>query len=276
MNNSRTIYLRDNQSNLVNGGAKNRRMSTQSTQNRVDFGKSKRFMPATKKFQQKAIAIENRNRKPNRIIIEDSEYSYTSADSDYDEYSDEIYIDLADEELEKELNKSTTYRLGDGPKYKGKVTAWTKSEVIKRLEGYRRVKDINKVSPGVHLRYFKIEKDGDSTFKPGGLLVINRKNDPYVVLKGGKRTWSVQKRVIPESGKYEGIPVATIFYRKIQETERQNIKLQKALIKKSIELKKAQKAEKELYNNKVIRKNIDYKPDRTKIKRSNKGDIIIA
>ena len=106
--------------------------------------------------------------------------------------------------------------------------------------------------------------------------MINRKNDPYVVLKGGKRTWSVQKRVIPESGKYEGIPVATIFYRKIQETERQNIKLQKALIKKSIELKKAQKAEKELYNNKVIRKNIDYKPDRTKIKRSNKGDIIIA
>lgn len=68
----------------------------------------------------------------------------------------------------------------------------TKDEINQKLEDYKLVDDISKVSLDTHLRYF-IKKDGEMLFRMGGNLKRNLDLPNYVVLKNALGTeWTVQ------------------------------------------------------------------------------------
>ncbi len=67
------------------------------------------------------------------------------------------------------------------------------SEIKEKLEEYKRVEDISKVSLNAHLRYFTInDKTGEKQFRLGGFLTKIDIEKGYVILSNGQLTWSVQ------------------------------------------------------------------------------------
>jgi len=102
-----------------------------------------------------------------------------------------------------------TSRLGSDPNYvRPELTMqdlMSEEEIRADLQGYLQVDDIGTVSPGTHVRYFRLF-DGVHKYRKGGLLHITAQSDTYVVLKNGANTWSV--------------PVAnTIFFRRMSHKE---------------------------------------------------------
>jgi hypothetical protein len=66
-------------------------------------------------------------------------------------------------------------------------------DIKEKLEEYKKVEDITKVSLNAHLRYFTInEKTGDKQFRLGGFLNKLDNDKGYVVLSNGTLSWSVQ------------------------------------------------------------------------------------
>jgi len=66
-------------------------------------------------------------------------------------------------------------------------------DIKEKLEEYKKVEDITKVSLNAHLRYFTInEKTGDKQFRLGGFLNKIDNDKGYVVLSNGTLSWSVQ------------------------------------------------------------------------------------
>jgi len=157
--------------------------------------------------------------KIGRVILSDSE-------SESDSYYSDVEIDLSKKEVP---------RLAD-TNYTGPIHKWTLQDVKNKLKGYIRVGDIDDLSTGIHVRYFKIEDNGETSFKPGGLLIINAQD--YVVLKSYGGRWSVQKTVVPRSGDNRGRNVATIFYRKMTELDRDFIKLKREVSKQNKQIDK--------------------------------------
>jgi hypothetical protein len=68
----------------------------------------------------------------------------------------------------------------------------SKDDIQKLLEDYDQIDDIANLMKGIHLRYFKKEKNGEYLFRMGGILLINKYLDGYIILSNGKKTWSVQ------------------------------------------------------------------------------------
>jgi len=69
----------------------------------------------------------------------------------------------------------------------------TTSEIRDLLRGYAGVDDIRNVELGTHLRYFIIDGK-QKKFRFGGILTKNimPKQNKYIVLSNGEKSWSVQ------------------------------------------------------------------------------------
>ena len=66
-------------------------------------------------------------------------------------------------------------------------------EIKEKLEEYKKVEDISKVSLNSHLRYFTInEKSGEKQFRLGGFLTKIDSDKGYLILSNGNLSWSVQ------------------------------------------------------------------------------------
>jgi len=87
-------------------------------------------------------------------------------------------------------------------------TIQNNNDMEKYLKNYTKVKDIDKVALGTHLRYVTIDKDKKVAFRLGGKLMKNV--EKYVVLSNGKQAWSVQKLHYLDDGKP---PVETAFFK---------------------------------------------------------------
>lgn len=68
----------------------------------------------------------------------------------------------------------------------------TPKEIKEKLEEYKKVDDISKVSLNAHLRYFTVNDKGEKQFRLGGFLTKIDVEKGYVVLSNGKLSWSVQ------------------------------------------------------------------------------------
>lgn len=66
-------------------------------------------------------------------------------------------------------------------------------EIKEKLEEYKKVDDIGKVSLNSHLRYFIVnEKTGEKQFRLGGFLTKIDLEKGYLILSNGNISWSVQ------------------------------------------------------------------------------------
>lgn len=118
----------------------------------------------------------------------------------------------------------------------------TKDDIIKALENYEEVEDINDVPLNTHIRYIAY-RDGKQQYYPGGLLKV--KGNEYVVLSNELPqnprkpiNWSVQKNYTNKENKL----IKTHFFRRITpddikiqkslKTQRETIKSQNELIEK--------------------------------------------
>ena len=68
----------------------------------------------------------------------------------------------------------------------------TPKEIKEKLEEYKKVEDISKVSLNAHLRYFAVNDKGEKQFRLGGFLTKIDIEKGYVVLSNGNLSWSVQ------------------------------------------------------------------------------------
>jgi hypothetical protein len=103
---------------------------------------------------------------------------------------------LSDIELNKLENKIKNQQNKDN--YKRPEITYTdklsKSQIKELLIDYERVKDIKdleKIPPGTHLRYFEM-KNKELKFRTGGVLTVNSGLPDYIILSNGKLSWSVQ------------------------------------------------------------------------------------
>jgi hypothetical protein len=86
----------------------------------------------------------------------------------------------------------------------------TKQEIKEKLNGYKELKDIKKLSIGSHVRYFTFDKKTNkNVFRLGGYVNRIDPEGKYIVLSNGDITWSVQ------------IPISKFFI-KMSETELRN------------------------------------------------------
>lgn len=79
----------------------------------------------------------------------------------------------------------------------------TKKEIMEYLQDFERVIDINGITIGSYISYIDIEGEYP-IFRLGGTIIVNKPD--YLVLNGGKASFSVQKK-----GK--------IFFRRLNHTE---------------------------------------------------------
>jgi hypothetical protein len=71
----------------------------------------------------------------------------------------------------------------------------TNDEIKEKLEGYKKISDINDLNIGSHLRYFTKDKTTKKMlFRSGGMLNAIRQGDKnkYLILSNGTVSWSVQ------------------------------------------------------------------------------------
>ena len=149
---------------------------------------------------------------------DDEETMVIDIGSEFDE--DEILVVKID-------NIQTHVRLSE-LNYTGPKKNWTKNEILDRLEGYIRIKNINDIKCSTYIRYFRVNPDGTTIFRPGGIMIVNAKD--YIVLMsenidGRKITWSVQKRVKITQGLNKGLTKNTIFFARKDAIEPIEVKL---------------------------------------------------
>ena len=94
-------------------------------------------------------------------------------------------------------NTNVTARLSRDSQYNKSKKSYQQSlspdEIMKKLDEYRQIEDINKVSLNTHIRYFTINPKNDTKeFRLGGFLTKIDKE--YVILSNGKLSWSVQMK----------------------------------------------------------------------------------
>jgi len=102
------------------------------------------------------------------------------------------------EEIKKTKNLNLKKNQQNKDNYKKPDITYTeklsKSQVRQLLYDYeeiKNIKELEKIDPGTHLRYFE-DKDGEMKFRTGGILTINTGFPEYLVLSNGKISWSVQ------------------------------------------------------------------------------------
>ena|ERR1700747_441060 len=90
--------------------------------------------------------------------------------------------------MAKRLSLDTNYKRPDVTI----IDQLTQEEIMEKLKGYKLVKNIDDVPLGRHVRYFT-KINGETKFRPGGILQNKANSSKYVVLMGmGSKTFSVQ------------------------------------------------------------------------------------
>lgn len=67
----------------------------------------------------------------------------------------------------------------------------SKEAMLKKLENYERVDDIEDVPMNTHIRYVTLDKNKKQVFRVGGLLKYVEER--YIMLNNGSFSWSVQR-----------------------------------------------------------------------------------
>lgn len=75
--------------------------------------------------------------------------------------------------------------------YTEKLSKAQVRQLLYDYEEIKNIKELEKVEPGTHLRYFE-DKDGEMKFRTGGILTVNTGFPDYLILSNGKISWSVQ------------------------------------------------------------------------------------
>ena len=126
-------------------------------------------------------------------------------------------------------------------------------DIKEKLEEYKKVEDITKVSLNAHLRYFTInEKTGDKQFRLGGFLNKLDNEKGYVVLSNGSLSWSVQiknsiffKKMSFQELKKEIVEeVGNVYMEEIKNLKDENKKLRDTLKEIKVETKLSKKKNK--------------------------------
>ena len=68
----------------------------------------------------------------------------------------------------------------------------TPKEIKEKLEEYKKVDDISKVSLNAHLRYFTVNDKGEKQFRLGGFLAKIDPGMKFIICQNGTFSWSVQ------------------------------------------------------------------------------------
>ena len=119
-------------------------------------------------------------------------------------------------------------------------------EIKEKLEEYKRVDDISKVSLNAHLRYFSVDKNGDKNFRLGGFLTKIDNEKGFLILSNGQVSWSVQ---IPDSIFFQKMTFKDLkeeltetigkdYKTEIKNLKKENKKLKDTIIEIKNELKK--------------------------------------
>lgn len=75
--------------------------------------------------------------------------------------------------------------------YTEKLSKAQVRQLLYDYEEIKNIKELEKIEPGTHLRYFE-DKDGEMKFRTGGILTVNTGFPDYLILSNGKISWSVQ------------------------------------------------------------------------------------
>jgi hypothetical protein len=75
--------------------------------------------------------------------------------------------------------------------YTDKLSKAQIRQLLYDYEEIKNIKELQKIEPGTHLRYFE-NKDGEMKFRTGGILTVNTGFPDYLILSNGKISWSVQ------------------------------------------------------------------------------------
>jgi len=94
-----------------------------------------------------------------------------------------------DEYLKKNQENKDNYKRPEIT-YTEKLSKSQIRELLFDYEEIKNIKNLEKIEPGVHIRYFE-NKDGEIKFRTGGIMTVNKYPD-YIVLSNGKLSWSVQ------------------------------------------------------------------------------------
>lgn len=123
-------------------------------------------------------------------------------------------------------NKYNTIRLSKSSNYERPGITLTDSlqsnqKYKDKLTNYIEVSDVDFVTIGTHVRYFKFDtKNQNWMFRCGGLLTY--KHQKYVVLSNGKYSWSVQREIEHKGEIYE-----TKFFKILNVNEKKDIEIKK-------------------------------------------------
>ncbi len=109
------------------------------------------------------------------------------------------------------MSKSSTTRLQSDTDYKRPTLTiqeqYTKEDIAKKLQGYKKIDNIEDIAVDTHIRYIIKDKETDEyKFRTGGFLKRKDNADKYIILSNGTKTWTVQVK-------------DTIFFRKMSHEE---------------------------------------------------------
>lgn len=87
----------------------------------------------------------------------------------------------------------TTKKLSDTKKPSGLsfTEKLTDDEIKEYLEDYKE-EQIQNIKLGTHVRYFTVDKNGETKFRLGGTVRFKSPDHKYLILENGKASWSVQ------------------------------------------------------------------------------------
>ena len=144
-------------------------------------------------------------------------------------------------------NNSPKYTMGYvRPEVTFQDTLQNKDEMLKRLENYERVDDIEEVPLGTHIRYVTLDRNKKQVFRLGGIL--RRIHPKYLSLSNGNHTWSVQRYHYSDDNSDDEPIFETVYWRTVSKEDilekmvmnqdEKILELQTALQKKQEELNK--------------------------------------
>lgn len=121
-----------------------------------------------------------------------------------------------------------------------------------KLKNYKPVDDIDYVTEGTHVRYFKYEPDEKTwKFRTGGILT--KKHEKYVVLSNGKYSWSVQRQLTVKNHKTQMGGSIRSYDKESTVYETKFFKILSPMEKKDLEIKKLEEQyQKVLSDNKKL------------------------
>ena len=113
--------------------------------------------------------------------------------------------------------KTLSYNNYTRPKVTHQDTLQNKEDMLKLLEDYERVEDIEEVPLGTHIRYVTLDKNKKQVFRLGGNLI--KIAERYLVLANKSAKWSVQRYHYSDDLSIDEPIFDSVFWRYISKKE---------------------------------------------------------